>query len=90
MDILNNFLQSEINSKEFFECITDFITSFEVRKGEFEGNEFIIMKVDRENFILFPEYESTQEGKYIPYALSIYKDKLLDAINIYAQKKGII
>lgn len=87
--ILNNFLMSEINSIEFYKCIIDFIDSFEIRRGEFEGNEFIIMKMDRENFILYPErdYRGSIE---IPYSLAIYKNVLKEAINTYAKQQNII
>ncbi len=27
----------------------EFINSYEIRKGEFEGNEYVIMKIDRDN-----------------------------------------
>lgn len=90
MDILNKFLQAEINSKEYYDGITNFINSYEIRKGEFEGNEYVIMKVDRDNFIIFPEYGEEEGEIQIPFSLSIYKDKLLYAINNYAQKKGLL
>lgn len=90
MDILNKFLQAEINSKEYYESIMNFISLYEIRKGEFEGNEYIIMKIDRDNFILFPEYDDGQDGIQIPFSLSIYKNNLVDEINRYAQGKGII
>ena len=80
MDVLNKFLQAEINSKEYYE----------IRKGEFEGNEYVIMKMDRDNFIIFPEYDDGEGGIQIPFSLSIYKNSLLDAINSYAQEKGVI
>lgn len=51
MDVLNKFLQAEINSKEYYESIINFINLYEIRKGEFEGNEYVIMKMDRDNFI---------------------------------------
>ena len=89
MDILNKFLQAEINSKEYYESIMDFIESYEIRKGEFEGNEYVIMKIDRDNFILFPEYNDGNEGIQIPFSLSVYKNNLIDAINKYANKKSI-
>jgi len=89
MDIMKKFLQAEINTKELYEEICHFIESYEIRKGEFEGNEYIIMKIDKDNFILFPEYED-KNGLSIPFARSIYKKELLDAINEYAKKKGII
>lgn len=90
MDILKKFLQAEINSKEFYKSITNFINTEEIRKGEFEGNEYVIMKLDRDNFILFPEYDDGQDGIQIPFSLSIYKKELVDAINCYAQNNHII
>lgn len=90
MEILNKFLQAEINSKEYYESIMNFIDSYEIRKGEFEGNEYVIMKIDRDNFIIFPEYDDGKDGVQIPFSVSIYKKNFLDAITEYAQKKGII
>lgn len=90
MEILNKFLQAEINSKEYYERIMNFIDSYEIRRGEFEGNEYVIMKIDRDNFIIFPEYDDGKDGVQIPFSASIYKKNFLDAITKYAQKKGII
>jgi hypothetical protein len=70
--------------------IINFINLYEIRKGEFEGNEYVIMKMDRDNFIIFPEYDDGEGGIQIPFSLSIYKNSLLDAINSYAQEKGVI
>lgn len=36
------------------------------------------------------EYDDGEDGIQIPFSLSIYKNRLLDAINSYAQYKGII
>ena len=47
----------------------DFINLYEIRKGEFEGNEYVIMKMDRDNFIIFPEYDDGEEGIQIPFSL---------------------
>lgn len=90
MDILNKFLQAEINSKEYYDSIMNFISLYEIRKGEFEGNEYIIMKIDRDNFIIFPEYDDGESGIQIPFSQSIYKKDLVNEINKYAQQKGII
>ena len=90
MDIIEKFLQAEINSKEYYESITNFINSYEIRKGEFEGNEYIIMKMDRDNFIVFPEYDDGEEGVQIPFSQSIYRDKLNEKIEKYAEIKGLI
>lgn len=50
MNILEGFLQSEINTQELYEDIMSFITSYHIRCGEFEGNEYIIKKMDQTNF----------------------------------------
>ena len=78
------------NYKEYYESIINFINLYEIRKGEFEGNGYVIMKMDRDNFIIFPEYDDGEGGIQIPFSLSIYKNSLLDAINSYAQEKGVI
>jgi hypothetical protein len=90
MDIIGKFLQAEINSKEYYESIIYFINSYEIRKGEFEGNEYIIMKIDRDNFIVYPEYDDGEGGLQIPFSKSIYKDKLNEEIERYAKIKGLI
>lgn len=91
MDILSKFLRAEINSIEFYNDIIYFINSYEIRKGEFEGNEYIIYKLDRDNFILYPEYDDLVDGGIqIPFSMSIYKHKLLEAINDYAVKIEIL
>ena len=89
MDIIKKFLQAEINSKEYYDTIISFINSYEIRKGEFEGNEYIIMKLDRDNFIVFPEYDDGEDGVQIPFCQSIYKNELIKEIETYAKLKGI-
>ncbi len=56
MNVMEKFLQSEVNSQELYDDLFNFIISFHVRNGEFEGNEYIVKKMDRLNFIIFPEY----------------------------------
>ncbi|WP_315077935.1 hypothetical protein [uncultured Clostridium sp.] len=89
MDILKKFLQAEIYSKEMYDDICNFINSYEIRRGEFEGNEYIIKKIDRDNFILYPEYDDGEDGIQIPFAMSIYKNKLFEEIERYSKEKGI-
>lgn len=80
-----------IMSMNFSECfIYENNDTKTFKKGEFEGNEYVIMKMDRDNFIIFPEYDDGEGGIQIPFSLSIYKNSLLDAINSYAQEKGVI
>ena len=38
MDVITDFLQSEIDTKEHYGKIIHFITSYEIRKGKFKGN----------------------------------------------------
>jgi hypothetical protein len=88
-DVADGFLSAEINTQELYEEIVDFVTSFHIRTGEFEGNEYIIYKIDRMNFILFPEYDEGDSGRAIPGAEAIYRDELLKLINNTAAEKGI-
>ena len=69
MDILKKFLQAEIFSKEMYDAIYEFINSYEIRRGEFEGNEYIINKIDRDNFIVYPEYNDGKDGIQIPFSM---------------------
>jgi len=59
MDIFENFLRTEIyetNTKEYcemYKAIRYFITSCEIRRGEFEANLFIIKKLNIDTFIIY-------------------------------------
>ncbi|KIV57784.1 hypothetical protein AM501_04425 [Aneurinibacillus migulanus] len=88
MNVIERFLDDEISSQELYESIYDFITSFHIRKGEFEANYFIIKKMDTLNFMIFPENIYPDNHREIPYCVSIYKDDLITKINAYARKQG--
>lgn len=90
MNVLDRFLQSEINTQELYDDIIAFITSYHVRNGEFEGNEYIIKKIDQTNFIIFPEYDDGKGGKEIHVAEAVYRDNLIKRMNEYAISKGIV
>lgn len=89
-DIITSFLQSEINTQELYDDIINFVTSFHVRNGEFEGNEYIIKKMDQTNFIIYSEYETEQIKREIHAAFSIYRHDLIRIINSRAESIGII
>lgn len=89
MNVLNSFLSSEINHQGLYDDIMDFILSFHIRNGEFEGNEYIIKKMDKDNFIIFLEYEIDGERE-IHVAEAVYRNVLIKHINDYAVTKGII
>lgn len=89
--ILENFLSSEIQSAELYREMINFIESYEIRRGEFEGNEYIIKKLDRNNFLLYPEYGGDNGMElFIPYAMAVCKDELLKAAADRAKLNGII
>ena len=89
MNVMESFLESEINTQELYEDITRFIMSFHIRNGEFEGNRFIIKKMDQLNFFIFPEDEDRDGCREISYSMSVYRHVLLNEINQYAITKGI-
>lgn len=90
MNVMEGFLQSEINTQELYENIIDFITSYHVRNGEFEGNEYIIKKIDQINYIIFAEYKNEDGEREIHAAEAVYRENLIKKINEYALKKNII
>jgi hypothetical protein len=47
-NVIERFLDDEILHQELYEEIINFITSFHIRNGEFEGNYFIIKKMDQD------------------------------------------
>lgn len=89
--ILEGFLETEIQSAGLYRGIIDFIESCEIRNGEFECNEYIIKKLDRNNFLLYPEYgDGVHVDIQVPYAAAIYKNELIKAVNDRARLNGII
>ena len=88
MNVMEGFLQSEINTQDLYDDIINFITSYHVRIGEFEGNEYIIKKMDQTNFIIYPEYEGEDGAREIPAAEAVYRENLIKRINEYALTKG--
>ncbi len=89
VDILKDFLEAEINTKELYDEMVYFINSYEVRRGEFEGNEYVILKMDRENFIIYPEHEDRKGNLDISFSMAVYKTDLLRQINKAARYKGM-
>ncbi len=89
MDVLKNFIEAEINTKALYDEIIHFINSYEVRRGEFEGNEYVILKMDRENFIIYPEHVDREGNLDISFSMAVYKTDLLRQINKAARYKGI-
>ncbi len=60
----DNFFHSELRGNQaLYEAIFYFITSYEIRSGEFEGNEHVLRKVNQDNFILSREYTYFDSNK---------------------------
>ncbi|AIQ49125.1 hypothetical protein R70723_26870 [Paenibacillus sp. FSL R7-0273] len=89
-NLIERFLDDEISSQELYDSIYDFVTSYHIRNGEFEGNYYIIKKMDKDNFFIFPENIFPDDHREIPSCISIYKDKLVDSINAHARKQALV
>ena len=88
MDMIKDFLYSEMSIEELYKEVIFFINSDEIQKGEFEGNQYILKKIDKENFILYAEYED-KEGVVKDMsgtAQFIHKDKLIEIIEKYKKE----
>lgn len=88
MDVMSGFLRSEINSQELYETILQFVLSPHIRNGEFEGNEYIIKKMDLTNFFVYPEYEYPDGHREIHDVIAVYKNDLIKQINATALARG--
>lgn len=90
INVIERFLEDEISTQELYDDILNFITSFHIRNGEFEGNYFIIKKMDQINFFIFAENIYPDDNhREIPYSTSIYRESLIKQINEYAKKQGL-
>jgi hypothetical protein len=84
---IQSFLENEVSDQEYYDGIIDFLWSSNIRCGEYEGNQYVIQKVDQYNFILFEEY--VIDGKReVHNAFSLHKSKLMKYINEYANMQG--
>ncbi|PEK98902.1 hypothetical protein [Bacillus sp. AFS017336] len=87
-NIIESFLVDEISQQEFYDGIIDFITSYNIRCGEYECNTFVIKKMDHLNFIIYQEFVLQDGHRTIHNSITIFKDNLISKINEFASKKG--
>ncbi|MDL4839432.1 hypothetical protein [Aquibacillus rhizosphaerae] len=87
-EILQAFLEIEISDQEYYDGIIRFIYSGNIRSGEYEGNQFVITKMDQLNFIVYEEYVIDKKRE-IHNSFSISKNRLIKMINKYALKQRI-
>ena len=64
MDMIKDFLYSEMSIEELYKEVIFFINSDEIQKGKFEGNQYILKKIDKENFILIGINKFYNRDKY--------------------------
>ena len=86
---MDRFLRDEISCQKLYEDIVCFINSFHIRNGEFEGNYYIIKKMDSLNFMIYAENIFPDGHREIPYSMTVYKSILLDKIQNYATEVGL-
>ncbi len=89
INTIEKFLEDEISYQDMYEEICAFITSTHIRNGEFEGNYYILKKMDLLNFIIYPEDLYPDNHREISYCISIYKHDLLKKITDYAKQQGL-
>ena len=68
--------------------ILRFITSVNIRTGEYEGNRYVVKKMDLKNFIIYAEDLYHDNHREIAHCTSIYRDNLIEVIQEYAKTKG--
>ena len=62
--MIKDFLYSEMSIEELYKEVIFFINSDEIQKGKFEGNQYILKKIDKENFILIGINKFYNRNKY--------------------------
>ena len=90
MNKIEDFLKNEISYPEMYEEILYFIDSYDIRCGELECNEYVIKKIDRNNFLLFVEYVHLDREKEVFNSFSISKENLKKAREEYAKNIGLV
>jgi TPR repeat protein len=71
--MLKNFLEAEAGTKDLVDEILHFANSYEIRKGEFECNMYIIEKLDFKD-THDKEYRCYAAGVGVPQSLQIAMD----------------
>jgi len=86
--MIKEFLDLEATYKEMSDEILHFINSYEIRKGEFECNSYVIEKLDSNNFLIYYELIDQAGLKSVFKAFSIYRKDLQKAILNKAKESG--
>ncbi len=84
---IEEFSYHELSDHDACKAIYEFVTSYDIRCGEYEGNSYVIKKIDRENFIIFLENQYPDGHIEIPWAIAIYKNQLLNILSHHICRK---
>jgi hypothetical protein len=85
---LESILRNELQYEECCDAIMDFVTSMNIRCGEYEGVHTVIKKMDRENFLLFSEEVTQKFGRVILGCVAARKGELVEWIERIAGENG--
>lgn len=86
--MIKDFLDLEVSYKEIADEILHFINSYEIRKGEFECNSYVIEKLDGTNFIIYEELRDLNGNKSIFKVFSVCRKDFQEAIVNKAKEFG--
>ncbi|WP_339230694.1 hypothetical protein NSQ77_09885 [Oceanobacillus sp. FSL K6-2867] len=81
MDIIRQFLESEIMDLEIYKVIHDFIALDNFRYGVYEGNQYMIRKVNN-NHIQIEDYVAVCNTG-VPHVEIYNRGKLLHVLEMY-------
>ncbi|MBC1813943.1 hypothetical protein HCA60_15690 [Listeria booriae] len=89
MDIIEHFLRVELQNQVAYTEMLQFVASLYIRSGEFEGEEYVIRKLDHLNFIIAREYIGLDGERDISRPIVISRQALIAKINKHVRARGI-
>ena len=81
MDFIKQFLDSEIMDLETYKTIYDFIALDNFRFGEYEGNQYVIRKINKKHIQIEDEVATKNTG--IPCVETHLREELLPILEEY-------
>ena len=80
---VSDFAFHELSDCKAAKAILDFVLDFDIRCGEYEGNSYVIKKLNREDCIIMLEHQYPNGNIDIPWVTEISKIALKDIIEKY-------
>jgi len=90
IQILEEFLKAEATHYDLVELMVEFINCPHIRTGEFEGNEYVIKKLDRECLIIYRDLPSPSGDRAVDNAFAIYRQDLQAALVTNGARCGYV